>query len=438
MTMNNKLFAIVFLYFISFCAKAQSPTPAPEQRKSVLISGLVIHVGDGKKIENGGIGFRNGKIDLVADMSVIKLKTSTYDTVITLNNAHAYPAFIACNTTLGINEVDAVRATNDFSEVGEMNPHIRSAIAFNTDSKVNTTVRTNGVLMAQVTPAGGTISGKSSVLALEGWNWEDAMVKEDDGVHVRFPEFRNRPAPAEGAKENKALVEYKKKLDELKKFMEQAKQYCRNNSNTEINLRYEAMRNVFNGKMNLYIHSQNATDIQTAIEFIQPFEIKKVVLVGAREAHKVLPLLKEKNIAVMINRVHSLPPKEQDDVDLPYKLPSILQKEGLLFCLQNAGDMEGMNARNLPFLAGTARAYGLSEEEAVASISFSTAKILGIDKETGSITEGKNADFFISTGDALDMRTNQVLMAFFKGKQIDLRNTQQEQYMRYKKKYGIQ
>jgi imidazolonepropionase-like amidohydrolase len=135
--------------------------------------------------------------------------------------------------------------------------------------------------------------------------------------------------------------------------------------------------------------------------------------------------------------VHSLPERQQDDVDLPYKLPYLLQKDSVLFCLQNQGDMEAMGARNLPFMAGTARAYGLTNEQAVAAVSYNAAKILGIDKQIGTIEEGKDASFFISIGDALDMRTNNVILAFINGKSLRLTNGQQELYKKYLNKHQI-
>ena len=132
-----------------------------------------------------------------------------------------------------------------------------------------------------------------------------------------------------------------------------------------------------------------------------------------------------------------MPDREQDDVDLPYKLPYLLQKDSILFCLQNQGDMEAMQTRNIPFLAGTARTYGLTNEQAIAAVSYNAAKILGIDKQTGTIEEGKDASFFISTGDALDMRTNNVILAFINGKSLKLTNGQQELYKKYVNKYQI-
>jgi imidazolonepropionase-like amidohydrolase len=94
-----------------------------------------------------------------------------------------------------------------------------------------------------------------------------------------------------------------------------------------------------------------------------------------------------------------------------------------------------MNARNLPFQAGTAMAYGLSEEEALQSISLNACKILGIDKEYGSIEPGKSATLFISKGPALDMKTNQVSTLIFHGQLVTSENFQFKLYQKYKKKY---
>lgn len=438
MNFNKNILALGSL-FLFLAASAQTPTPAPKQSRSILITGVVVHVGNGKVIENGVIGFKDGKITLVADATTIKMSESAYDTSFALPGAHAYPGFIAPNTTLGITEVDAVRSTNDYSEVGGYNPHVRSLIAYNAEGKVITTVRTNGILYAQVTPRRGTICGTSSIMGLDGWNWEDAVMKKDDGVHLNFPKitFRaqfNIEGPDVPTTGN---TKYDEQMNELKKFFSDAKAYCLQATVEEKNLRYEAMRGVFAGTQNLYIHADFVKDIIASVNFTKQFEIKKPVLVGGNDCWKITKLLKQNNIPVMITRMHSLPEADFDDVDLPYKLAYLLQKDSVQFCLQNAGDQEGQNARNIPFLAGTARAYGLNNEQAVASVSYSVAKIMGVDKEIGSIEEGKNASFFISTGDALDMKTNNVILAFLNGKKLMLTNTQQEQYKRYSNKYGI-
>ncbi|HTA61982.1 MAG TPA: amidohydrolase family protein [Bacteroidia bacterium] len=437
-TAQNPKIALAAL-FLSTALLAQNPTPAPKQTKSILLTGLTIHVGNGKVIEHGMLGFKDGKIDMALDASVVRFKEGAlkYDTTINMNGAHAYPGFFAPNSTLGLNEVESVRATNDFRDVPGYNPHIRALIAFNSDSKIIPTVRTNGILFSQATPRGGVISGTSSIMALDGWNWEDAAVKKDEGVHVNFPttiQANGWWAEPQPATQNK---KYDEQLNELKKFFADAKAYAGEQGQEEKNLRFEAMRGIFDGTKNLYIHADDEKDIIAAVNFANQFQVKKMVLVGAAQSWRVTKLLKQNNVAVMVNRVHSLPERQQDDIDLPYKLPYLLQKDSILFCLQNEGDMEGMNARNIPFLAGTARAYGLTNEQAVAAVSYNVAKIVGTDKQMGTIEEGKDASFFISTGDALDMKTNNVVMAFINGKKLALTNMQQQLYKTYQTKYQI-
>lgn len=432
-----KKIVVITISLIGSLLQAQTPTPAPKQSKSILITGLTIHVGNGKVIEDGVIGFKDGKLTMVADGKVIKIAAGTYDTTITLSSAHAYPGFIAPVTTLGLTEVDAVRATNDFSEVGGYNPHVRALIAYNTDSKVIPTVRTNGVLFAQPTPQRGTISGTSSIMALDGWNWEDAVLKKDDGVHLSFPRVTQRQGWWAEPQPSTQNSKYDEQVNELKKFMADAKAYCAEKAHEEKNLRFEAMRGVFEGTQNLYLHADFVKDIIAAVNFAKQFEIRKPVLVGGQDSWKITKLLRQNNIPVMLSRVHSLPGSDFEDVDLPYKLAYLLQKDSVMFCLQNKGDQEGQNARNLGFQAGTARAYGLTTEQAIAAVTSNTAKILGVDKQIGTLETGKDASFFISTGDALDMKTNNVTLAFINGRKLVLTNLQQELYKRYSNKYGL-
>ncbi|MCW3083426.1 MAG: amidohydrolase family protein [Bacteroidetes bacterium] len=397
------------------------------------------HIGNDSVIQNSMIGIKDGKIVEVVDASKAQV-TGTYDEKIDATGKQIYPGFIAPNSTLGLTEIDAVRATNDFHEVGTTLPNVRSLIAYNTDSKIIPTVRTNGILLAQITPRGGLISGTSSVVVLDGWNWEDAAYKIDDGIHVNWPRIQSRkyldedniyPGPYEKNKD------YTKQTNDLQKLFADAKAYNETDVKEEKNLRFESMKGLFTGEQTLYLHVNNVKEIIEAVNFAKTNMIKKVVIVGGRDSWMVTDLLKENNVAVMVSRLHDLPEHPEDDVDLTYKLPYLLQKAGVMYCLNNEGDMEAMGTRNLPFLAGTAAAYGLTKEQALRSITLNTAKILGIDKTTGSIEVGKDANIFISTGDALDMRTNNVTQAFVKGVSIDLNNDQKELYEKYKKKYGL-
>jgi imidazolonepropionase-like amidohydrolase len=408
-----------------------------QNKNKVLLLNGIAHIGNGEVIEMSYVAFANGKIEMVASAVGIRLNPAAYDTVIDIAGKHVYPALISPNTILGLQEAEAIRPTSDYNEVGGINPNVRSLIAYNTDSKILPTVKTNGVLYTQCTPRSGLISGSSSIMATDGWNWEDAVLKADDGMHVNFPKSVQKNGwwgePEPKNKNNK----FEEELLILNTFFEGASAYCKNSNVTETNLRFEAMRGVFNGTSNLYLHANSAKDIILAVNFSKKYNVAKPVIIGGKDSWKITSFLKSNKVPVMLNRLHDLPELNEDDVDITYRTPALLQNDSILFCLQIEGDMEAMQSRNLPFLAGTAAAYGLTKEQALKTITLNSAKILGIETLVGSLEVNKNASIIVSDGDILDMKTNKVIMAFINGKPVNLYNEQQALFEKYKAKYGI-
>ncbi len=441
--MNDKFLMMkkinyILLSLLSICALAQTPAPAKKQSKSILLKNGMVHIGNGQVIANAYLGFKDGKITVIGDATTMKLDVNGFDTSINCSGQHIYPGFIAVNSIIGISEIDAVRSTRDFAEVGNFNAHVRACIAYNTDSKIIPTLRTNGILFAQTTPRAGMVCGASAIMQLDAWNWEDAAISADDGIHINFPtmntfDWNNEAQELSSKKDEK----FQKSLEELNDFFDKALAYQAVAKHEELNIRYAAMKGVLNGSKNLYIHVNKAKDILMAIDFVVKRGIKKAVFVDAKDAWKVAKQLKAANISVILNAVHDLPERTDEDIDLPYKTPYLLQKEGVLFCLAYIDDNSGGRYRNLPFLAGTAAAHGLSKEEALQSITGNAAKILGVDQSIGTLETGKSASLLISSGDALDMAGNGILHAFIDGRKISLDNHQIQLHKKFADKFGV-
>lgn len=411
-------------------AFSQRPTPAPPQQKSILITGATLHIGNGTLIENGAIGFRGGKIDFVGTAGSHRV---AYDSVITATGKHVYPGFILPATPLGLNEVDAVRATHDFAETGGINPSVRALVGYNTDSKLIPTIRSNGVLYAQIVPRGGLVSGTSSVVQLDAWNWEDAAIRTDDGIWFNWPPERFNTGWWAEAGEDEPNKKRKEQLEQLTLLLQRAKAF--NHETVDLNL--SALQGLFNGSRTAYIQVGRAKEIKEAVLFFREIGVQNVVVCGGEESHLVADFLKAQNVPVLLERLHALPNRADDAYDLPYALPKLLQDAGVVYALTYTGNMEVMGSRNLPFLAGTAVRLGLTKEQALQSITLNAARILGIDEACGSLEVGKHATLFLSTGDALDMLTHNVEAAFIQGRGISLENHQKELYERYKQKYNI-
>lgn len=420
----------VLLLFV--CSLYGQQTPAPEQDTPVTIVGATAHIGNGEVIENSLIIFENGKITTVTDASTTKRQYP--GKVIDARGKHVYPGFIVPNSTLGLVEIDAIRQSDDEDELGEMLPHVRSLVAYNAESKVVESMRPNGVLIGQITPRGGRISGTSSVVHFDAWNWEDAAIEVNDGLHINWPNSVRRGRWWEG--EDRGIRpndEYRQEVNKLSDFFKNSKAYLAGSREVK-HLPFEAMEKVFSGEKKLFIHADAEKEIIDMLSFKKQHGLKNIVLVGGYDAYKVADAVKEADVPVLVGRVHETPNLEDQDYDLPYKMAKLLHEQGVLVGLETSGSMERMTSRNLPFYAGTVAAFGVDKEEALKMITSNTAKILGIDDQVGTLEAGKDATLFISEGDALDMRTNKLTKAFIKGRDISLQTHQTELAKRYSKK----
>lgn len=435
-TMKNLYINIVMLVMLCSSLVIAQQTPAAKQTKDIAIVGATAHVGNGTVIENSIIVISNGKITTIGNADTTPVTLQAME-VIDAKGKEVYPGFIATNASLGLVEVNAVRASNDKSELGELIPNVRSQIAYNAESKVVESMRPNGILIAQVSPGGGRISGKSSIMQLDAWNWEDATVKADDGIHLNWPSSFSRGrwwlGEPRGLKPN---PDYDDQVKEVTDFISESKAYLKGDRAVK-NLLYAAMEGVVDGSENLYIHVDDEKGITDAVNFAKTNGIKKMVIIGGYHAYKVANLLKNNNIPVLISETHSLPSLEDDDYDLPYKNPKLLVDAGVLVGIQN-GERSNFQTRNLPFLAGQVVGQGMDKEEALKLITSNTAKILGIDNQLGTLEVGKDATLFISEGDALDMRTNIITHAFISGRALSLETHQTELWQRYENKYKAQ
>lgn len=426
----KKYILILSAALLSFNGMAQQ-TPAVKQTEAIAIEGATAHLGNGEVIENALIMFEDGKLTFVGSANT---KIARKGDVINATGRHIYPGFIAPAKTLGLVEVDAVRATDDTDEIGDIIPHVRSLIAYNAESKVVESMRPNGVLLGQIAPTGGRISGTSSIVQFDAWNWEDAAVKVDDGVHLNWPnsfkQGRWWAGEDPGYSPNK---DYAEQSTAIVNFMQNAIAYGKGKSK-ELNPAFLAMKGIFDGTQKLYVYADGEREIIDAVNTLKANGSKNVVLVGGYHAYKITDFLKKNDIPVLVQFTHNLPEFDDDDYDLPYKLPKLLMDAGLLVGLQNS-NAANFQTRNLPFYAGQVGQQGLDKEKALQLITGNTAKILGIDADYGTLETGKSATLFVSKGDALDMRGNQLTHAFIDGRLISLETHQTELWKRYSEKY---
>ena len=408
--------------------------PAPNQDHPILIQGGTIHTISHGILENADILFVDGKITSVGHNLDIPAEAEIIDA----SGQHVFPGLISAGSTLGLQEIGAVRATRDYAEVGAVNPNVRANVSYNPDSELIPITRSNGVLLALSVPRSGLVSGTSSLMMLDGWTWEDATLKHPVGLHLFWPSM-NIPKPKPGKqKEKKDKDSRLKSIQKIDDLIQESRAYAQlkatGSPSFKHDLRLEGMLPVISGEIPVFIHANEVRQIEAAVYWAERQSVK-MVLVGGKDSWRVTQLLKDREIPVIYTQTHSTPMRRFEQYDQAFITPSQLYEAGIKFCISNSeSPFQTPHIRNLPYHAAKAASYGLPFEEALRSITLSTAEILGVEEKVGSLEAGKDATFFIADGNILDVRT-EVTAAFIQGKQIDLNDRHKMLYTKYQEKY---
>ena len=409
---------------------AQSVIPNnPGRKATVAIRNATIVPVTSAPIPNGTIVFSNGAITAVGANAAVPAGA----TVIDGTGLFVYPGLIDSGTNLGLVEIDSVAGTVDTAELGDFNSNAMAAVAVNPHSELIPVTRVNGITHVLTIPEGGIISGQSALIQLMGWTPPEMVVKAPLAMHIRFPRLRSAPlvdVPQDEEAEKELRKTYTKELDKVRDMFRDAQAYSRaaaarlsdrNVKRFDRDLILEALVPVVEGRVPVVMHANQARDIRAAIQFADEFKLK-MILAGGQDVARVLSDLKSRNIPVILGPILALPSREDDPYDVLFTNAKTLYDNGIRFAIQSS---DGHNARNLPYHAGTAAAFGLPKDVALKAITIFPAEIFGVADRLGSLEVGKSANVIVTDGDPLEIRTN-VKRVFIAGEEIamDSRHTQ--------------
>lgn len=424
-------FTAIGLFASATWASDQIPG-APQKKPIALING-VIHPVVGETIENGSMVFDDGKITDIGR----RIKPPAGSQIIDLKGKHVYPSLIEAHSHLGLTEISSTRATLDMAEAGSINPNVSAHVSVNPDSELIPVTRANGVLVAVSAPSSGVVSGKASVLQLDGWTYEDMTLQPDFALVINWPRTSPFMTQRTATKSEEPQENQNRQVRELRELFENARTYHKareaNPADQPFDSRLNSMIPVIEGTVPLLITADRASQIQAAVAFGVE-QGAKVILLGGHDAESCAELLRRYDVPVIVDAVHKDPRRTHEAYDSSFTLPERLRQAGIRFCISGTGRSETWNTRNLPYQAATAGAYGLPHDEALKSVTLYPAEILGIADRVGSLEKGKDATLFVCDGDPLETET-QVTAAWIQGRKVDLTSRQTQLYDKYSEKY---
>lgn len=415
-----------FLFLISIVLTLFGPIRAEEV---VAITNVKIIPVVGNDIEKGTIVVRGERIEDIGINPSIPAGAKIIDG----QGLIAYPGMIDGLSQLGLYEIGSIQATIDYRETGRINPQVLATEALRPDSMHIPITRSNGITAALVAPSGGLISGRSGLIQLYGWTPPEMVIKAPVALHVELPAaragFRRQAAqPTEGSR----------LLNEVKDWLDQARWYEKRKTAAsknkllalpEFDEKLEALLPVIHGDLPVMISVHSAEDIRAAIKFVQEQKIK-TIFYGVSQGWMVAKEIAQADIPVIFASLHQLPPSWEDGYDALYRNPGVLQKAGVKIAFSSSS---ASLAKELPYHAAKAVAFGLDKREALKAVTIYPAEIFGVSNLMGSLEKGKLANIVLAEGDLLELKTV-IRHVFIKGQEMDLSSAYTEYLEKYKKR----
>ncbi|MCB5227969.1 amidohydrolase family protein [Alishewanella sp. 16-MA] len=408
---------------------AVNPVPAPKQSVPVLLKNATVHaVVTEPAIQD--VLLVDGKIAAMGTNLTAPAGAQIED----LTGKHVYPGLIALINQLGLIEVEAVRATRDDRETSATNPDLQVQVAFNADSAVIPTIRSNGFSHSLIYPDGSLITGRSALMQLDGWNWQDALVQANVGLHVNWPRMGLQTGWWVRDSAEKQQERQREQLEQLQSYFSQAQAYYlaeQAGLNRGRDSRWHAMLALFEGKLPLFVHADDPRQMRQAISLAKQYKVR-LVIVGGRDSWRMADELAANNVDVIYTAPYGLPTRTDEAYDQAFSVPGVLQKAGVRFALSLDGFWD---TRNLVFAAGHVTRYGLEPAQALRSLTLDAAQIAGVADRLGSIEVGKSASLVVSEGDIFDYRGHNIMQLWIDGRNVDLNNKHKQLHQRYQQRY---
>ena len=430
----RRLCLVVLLFFLSSLwmrLGANDEIPGAPQRVPIALVGGTVHPVEGPALEGATLLFAAGRI--VALGREVELSPRTH--VVSVDGLHVYPGLFESHSELGLIEVRAVRASRDVQESGTINPNVRAHVSVNPDSELIPVARSGGVLLALSAPSGGLIAGKSAVLQLDGWTYEDLTLKAECTLEVAWPVFRSS-WQHDGEKQLERREKAAADVELLRELFADARAYIQARAagpGQSYDARLEGLKGVVEGRTPILAQADGLTEIQSAVAFAREQGVRLIVW-GGYDAPHCAELLKTHDVPVIVSATHRMPRRRDDPYDHAYTLPERLRRAGVRFAISGSGRSWGPNVRNLPHHAAMAAAFGLPRDEALKAVTLYPAQILGVAERVGSLIVGKDATLIVTDGDPLETATH-VHRAYISGREVDLRDRHKRLYQKYREKY---
>ncbi len=376
-------FSVAILFLCSVIANAQ-----------IAVKGETVWTMTGEPIKNGVVLMNAaGKIEAVGTEAQVKIPAS-YQVV---TAKVVTPGLIDAHTVVGLSGyMNQPHDQMQLEVSSPMQPELRAIDAYNPDEKLIEWLRGLGVTTLHTGHSqGALISGQTMIVKTVGNTADEAAIVP---VAMIAANLGDSALAGQGKSPGTRAKQIAMLRAELVKAQAAAKK-----TNGARDLRSEMFVKLIKREIPLMITANRAQDIISALRLAKEFNLR-LVLDGAAEAYLVIKDIKDAGVPVIVHPTMERAGGETENLSM--ETASKLKAAGIPVALQSGFEGYVPKTRVVLYEAAIAAANGLTQREALATITIDAAKLLGIEARVGSLEVGKDADLALYDGDPFEYVTH--------------------------------
>ncbi len=383
--------------FLTLCAVLLASSAALAQ---VAVRGETVYTMTGPPIRDGIVLIRDGKIERVGPASQVSVPAGYR----TLTAKVVTPGLIDAHTVVGLSGYLNQPGDQDQLETSApIQPELRAIDAYNARETLVGYLRGFGITTIHTGHGpGALVSGQTMIVKTRDGATEPSILNPAAMIAVTLGNAGLAQAGRSPGTRSKAIAMLRTELIKAQEYLAKVETSAADKK-PERNLRLDALGRVIKGEIPLLITAHRATDLLSALRIAKEFKIR-IVLDGAAESYLLIDQIKAAGIPVIIHPTMARAGGETENLSM--ETASTLLKAGIPLALQSGFESYVPKTRVVLFEAGAAASNGLSFEQALAAVTISAARILGIDGRVGSLQAGKDADLALFDGDPFEFTSH--------------------------------
>jgi imidazolonepropionase-like amidohydrolase len=388
-------------------ANPYGSTYQPLPSRATVIRNATILTAAGPAIERGALLLQNGKV--VAVGATVNAPADAI--VIDATGKWVTPGVIDTHSHLGVYAAPGIESLQDGNEMTNPNTaEVSSEHAIWPQDPQFDLALAGGVTVMHILPGSGNLFGGRSVTVKNvPARTADAMKFPGAPYGLKMACGEN-PMRVYGGRNTMPstrmgnVAAYRKAWQAATEYNERWKKWRADGADAtkrpDKNLQLETLAGVLNGEIRIQNHCYRADEMATMIDISKEFGFKIASFHHAVEAYKVRDLLAANDICgSMWADWWGFKLEAYDGITQNIAL--VHEAGGCAIVHSDSGDgIQRLNQEAAKAIrAGADAGIAISRADAVKWLSINPAKALGIDKITGSLEAGKNADVVIWSGD---------------------------------------